>query len=205
MNWSDYEAIWKRQELPRGAQADLAALRESFELKHRKLEATLRTRDWSEFLAGMFVCAIQAKFWWKAGAAGWPMAFAILLVLTVSLFFVRERLRARALRLRSDAPLLDKIAADLAEMRHQRRLLSRVALWYLAPLGASMLIHGYVIIGRTPAWSPLHQPAVQLGFGLFFALVFGLVWVVNRRTVRDRIEPRLAELEKLHRDLSGSS
>ncbi|MEJ1971167.1 MAG: hypothetical protein WDM96_01150 [Lacunisphaera sp.] len=167
------------------------------------MEATLRTRDWSEFGAGLFVCAMQARFWWKIGAAGWPMAFAILLALTVSLFFVRERLRARALRLRPDAPLLDKIAADLAEMRHQRRLLNRVALWYLAPLGVAMLIQGGVIVSRTPAWDPLRQPVLQLGFGLFFVLIFGLIWAANRRTVRQRIEPRIAELEKLHRDLLG--
>ena len=39
MNWNDYEAVWKRQALPVGADADLATLRETFETKRRKMAA----------------------------------------------------------------------------------------------------------------------------------------------------------------------
>ena len=41
MNWNDYEAVWKRQELPVGADADLATLRETFETKRRKMGHTI--------------------------------------------------------------------------------------------------------------------------------------------------------------------
>lgn len=149
----------------------------------------------------MVVAAAYVFYWWQVGRAGWPMGFALALILGVTGFFVRERFRARRLRLGADAPLLAKVEADLAELRHQCRLVRTVWAWYLAPCAGAIAIHMTVIIQRTPAWSPLRQPWVILGFGAFFAATIAFAWMINRRALRQRLEPRLAELEKLQRDL----
>ena len=115
MNLNDYESAWKRQELPVGANADLKSLQETFETKRRKLAATLMARDCLEATTGILVSGLLAYFWWHFGKEGWPMAFAIALILGVSGFFVRERLRAHSLRLGTEAPLLAKIEADITE------------------------------------------------------------------------------------------
>jgi hypothetical protein len=204
MNWNDYEAVWKRQELPIGADADLASLRETFEAKRRKLQGILLVRDFTETGAAVFVSAALGFAWWQlgqSGKAGWPMAFAIALSLGVAGFFVRERLRARRNRLPPGAPLLAKVEADLAELRHQRGLLRNVAGWYLAPIFAAELIVVATISLQASPWSLQRDPLFLGGMIAFFALTNWGVWLINRRAVRKQIEPRLAELEKLHRDL----
>ena len=203
MNWNDYEAVWKRQELPLGAAADPAGLRDTFAAKSRKQYATLLVRDCTEAGAGGIVAGALGLSWWQAGRDGWPLAGAIALVLGVAGFFLRERLRARRARLGAEAPLLAKVAADLAELRHQAGLLRRVGLWYLAPCAGAIAIQLGVIVRRAPAWSPVRDPLVLLGFGLFFTAVLAFVWLINRRAVRRQLEPRIAELEKLQRELSS--
>ena len=205
MNWSDYEAAWRRQELPVGIGADLSTLRATFEAKSRTMYGALLVRDLAESGAGLVVVGAYVFFWWQLKAAGWPMAIAIALILGVSGFFVRERLRARRMRLGADAPLLAKVEADIAELRHQRRLLRTVWAWYLAPCAVAIAIQVAVIIHRLPSWDPLREPAIFLAFFAFFALVFWFAWHINRRALRKRIQPRLAELEKLRDDLLSES
>jgi len=215
MNWNDYEAAWKRQELPVGANADLAALKHTFENKRRKMAKGLFVRDLLEGGAGLLVSGVFVNVWWHVGKQGWPLAFAIALILGVSGLFVRERFRAHRLRLGAEAPLLAKIEADIAELNHQRHLLLTLWSWYLGPLLAAV-----VIIGATLAWIAItrappgflsalweHPAALAWIVGyvvIILPLCFWGAWTINRSAVRKRIEPRLAELEKLHRDLLSS-
>jgi hypothetical protein len=201
MNWNDYEAIWKRQPLPRGTQADLTNLKQTFETKRRKMAAAFLVRDWTELLACGFMVIVYGKFWQKVGSAGWPMGFAILMILLVATVFIRERLRSRRNRLGADATVLAKVEADLAELRHQRQLILRVWAWYITPCAVAMLIHGSVILRRVRPGDPLREPVSFVVIGLCIVLLCWIVWVINRRAVRTRIEPRLAELEKLRHDL----
>ena len=212
MNWNDYEAVWKRQELPVGVAADLSELRATFETKRRKLAAILLARDLLEAGAGLFVAGVFAFFWTRMGAAGWPMAFAIALVLGVSGFFVRERIRARRVRAGVAASLLAKVEADIAELQHQRRLLLSVWAWYLGPLaGAIIIVVATVVrilISKAPPGflaalreSPVVLAWIILYFAVILPVCFWGVWALNRRAVRKGIEPRLEELAKLQRDL----
>jgi hypothetical protein len=205
MNWSDYEAAWKRQKLPVGMGADLPTLRATFEARSRKMHGALLVRDLAESGAGLVVVGAYAFFWWRLKAAGWPLAFAIALILGIGGVFVRERFRARRLRLGADAPLLAKVEADIAELRHQRRLLQTVWAWYLAPCAGAMAIQAAVVIRRLPSWDPLREPPIFLGFIAFFAVIFWFVWHLNRVAVKKQIQPRLDELEKLRADLLSES
>lgn len=197
MNWNDYEAIWKRQPLPVGETANLAELRATFETKRRKMAVTLLVRDLIELLACAFVLWAQIRYWKKIGPTGWPMSIAILMILFVAGIFIRERLRARRSRLGADASLLAKVEADLAEQRHQRHLLLRVWAWYIAPCAVAILIHKSVLLSHAGERDP-RSFVISV---IFTAALCWLVWALNRRAVRRRIEPRIAELEKLHRDL----
>jgi hypothetical protein len=204
MNWNEWEMIWKRQELPRGAVVDLAKLRETFDLKSRQFARTLWLRDWLETGAGGVVLVFMAVIWWHQGRSGWPIGVAMALVTGVMAFFVRERCRARKARPAPDALLLVRLDADLAELRHQRHLLGTVASWYLVPLGMAIVLVSITLSRRQPAWNPAGSP---IFLGAYLAFVAGLlvwVWWVNRRAVKQRVEPRLAELQKLRDELVGA-
>ena len=200
MNWNDYEAAWKRQEPPVGAGADLATLRQTFETKRRKMAGTLFVRDILEASAGVFVAVSLARKGWLMGKAGWPVALSVALILGVTFFFIWERIRTHRARLGPDAPLLTKLEADIAELRHQRRLLLNVATWYLAPILASMAIFAVTLSVQAP--TPLSRdPFFLTAYWVSVGLLYWGIWALNRRAVRKKIEPRLEELEKLHRDV----
>jgi len=201
MNWNDYEAVWKRQELPVGADADVKVLLGTFEAKSRKLHATIRARDLAEAGAGLVVAAAYALTWRQVGTQGWPLAFGIALILGVAGFFISERFRARRVRLGVDATLLAKIEADIAELRHQCALLRSLWTWYLLPCAGAIAIQVGVLIRRSRPLDPIREPLFLLGLGAFFALVFWLAWAINRRALRMRLAPRLEELEKLRREI----
>lgn len=214
MNWNDYEAVWKRQKLPVGAGADVEELRQSFETKRRKLAATLLLRDVLEGSAGLLVAGVFAFVWWHLGREGWPIAFAILLLLGLTGFFVRERIRTHRRRLGPEATMLARLEAELAELRHQRRLLLNVWSWYLAPCAGAMIVFGLAVIRKMVIDLPpgyftrlLEHPVLIAGIvgycAVLMPLLFWGVWAMNRQAVRKNIEPRIEELEKLQRDLAG--
>jgi hypothetical protein len=216
MNWNDYEAAWKRQPVPIGAEASVADLRATFESKHRKLAATLQLRDSLESAAGVLVAGAFGWVGWHLGRAGWPIWLAILLILGVTGFFLRERLRARRLRLGPEATLLAKIGADLAELRHQRRLLLNIWSWYLFPCAGAIGLFGFAVIQKMIREAPpgfleklLEHPwliAPVVGYFLILLpALFWSIWWMNRRAVRQDIDPRIAELEKLHQSLLESA
>ncbi len=215
MNWNDYEGLWKRQELPLGAAADLPALRATFEAKRRKLAKTLFARDLLEGSAGLLVSGVFGYTWWHIGKEGWPIALAIGLILGVSAFFARERIRAHRNRLGPGVPLLARLEAEIAELQHQRQLLLHVWSWYLAPCVGAMAIIFFTVIRilrqTQPDFFPAlwAHPAALAWIFLYFALVlpgcYWGIWAMNRRAVRRQIEPRLEELSKLRADLLATN
>jgi MFS family permease len=201
MNWNDYEAVWKRQKPPIGSTAELPALFATFESRSRKMHGVVKVRDFAEASAGVVGSCIFALLWWKLGKTAWPMAIAIALLLGVSALFIRERFRARRFRLSPEAPLLAKIENDIALLRHQRRMVKALWIWYLGPCAGSTFTVFAVLYRRQPAGSPMRDPAMVMGFGAFFALTYWFAWAINRRALRKEIEPRIEELEKMYHDL----
>ena len=203
MNWNDLEVIWRRQEPPVGASADLAHLRETFETKHRKMAVALAVRDWSEAGAGLVGSAafiFIAYELWHHGKIFWPVTIGAALTLGVTSVFIRERLRARRQQLGADAMLRAKIEADIATLQRQRRLLDNVVAWYLAPLFVAVLTVIATFYMNAKPWEPTREPWFVGGFIAFQALLFVGVWALNRHAGRTQIDPRLAELEILRRE-----
>jgi hypothetical protein len=203
MNLSDYEAVWKRQPPPVGANADLTILKQTFEKKSRRQAAHIQVRDYAEASSGIFVAIAYGFHWWQIGPAGWPLAIGILLILWVVAFFIRERLRARRNLARADTTLLVKIAHDLAELQHQRKLCRQVWAWYLAPCVGAMLAQSIVIFQHSKPWSVMREPAGIVSMIILISLPCWFAWLINLRAIRKTIEPRIAELEKLQRALLG--
>lgn len=211
MNWNDWEMIWRRQEPPVGASADLTKLKESFEPKRRKLARALLVRNSIEGVGGALLALMIASVTWRTGQAGWPILIGAALILGVSVVFIRDLLRLRRNRLGPEAPLLAKVEAEIAELRHQRRLIDYLGTWYFLPYVAAIVIIGSTLARTSARRAPpglltaiLTTPAtlawVLILVGTTAVAIFW-AWRANRNSLHQRLDPRLEELEKLRRDL----
>jgi hypothetical protein len=196
MNWNDLKSAWAGQSLLSGPYADIAALRDEFEAKRRRLARVLFWRDVREAAAALVVAGVFAHM----GPVGWPTALAVVLMLGLAGFFVWERFRAHQQKVGADASLVAKLEAEIAELRRQRGLLLNVGTWYLAPcMGAAAIGAATALIhAPKPLAAKLAAGAIML---ILLALVSWGVWALNRWAVRKCLDPRLEELEKLHQSL----
>ncbi|HEY3756615.1 MAG TPA: hypothetical protein VGL42_10740 [Opitutaceae bacterium] len=168
----------------------------NFAKKSRKLARALFWRDIRELLAAALLMFLFVKDALHRGSAGWPIWLGIALLVPVAGFFVKERIRAHYRKTAPNASVLEKVEADLAELRRQRSLLQNVGKWYLGPIFLSWLVvlasthfHGLGGILRTP---------LQMsGYAAGGVALFYFIWKLNRRAVRRQIDPRISELETL--------
>lgn len=204
MNWNDVKATWASQKLTTAPLADPESLRRDFEAKRRRLARGLFWRDGREAAAGLLVAGVFAYLGWHMGSAGWPIAFAVALMLGVTVFFIRERVRVRRDRVGADAPFFVKLEAEIAELRRQRGILLSVGIWYLAPcMGAAAIVATTTLIhAPVPRSAKLMAGVIML---ILLTLVSWGVWALNRWAVRKQLDPRLEELEQMHRSLLSAS
>lgn len=211
MNWSDYEAAWKRQPPPVGFAADLNTLRADFERQRRKLAATLLLRNSIEGFGGIVMAGAFALAAVRIGRDGWPILVGAALILTVAVVFVRDFLRRRRVRVGPEMPLLVRLDAEIAELQHQRWLVANLGWWYFLPYLTAIAVIGAALARTTGRHAPpgllvalLTTPAT-LGWiiAIFGVTGFGIAWAwrASRRAVTQRINPRIEELEKLRREI----
>ena len=204
MNWNELNSLWQKQETTAGGSPLVANIEGAFRAKQRKLARVLFWRDIREAVAGLFVAAVFGYVGYQMGRSGWPIGIAILMVLVMSAYFVRERFRARALMPAVDAPVIVYVDAEIAEQRHQRDLLMNVARWYVAPiLGAAAIFSATVLTN-----APVPPQAKLLAAAMTLAIYAGCAWAtvaLNRAAVRRVIDPRLHELESIKSSLQGAA
>jgi hypothetical protein len=221
MNWNEWEMIWRRQRTLVGAGADLVLLKQTFEEQRRKLRRSVLLRNVSEGVTGLGLFALMAFIGAHAGVGGWRMWTGLALLLGVSLVFVFDFVRAHRSRLPGDATILAKIDAEIAELRHQRRLLARIGLWYFLPLAASFVLIASAWAARIGREVPpgvfhallhallhaLNTPTIIIWLVSTLAITgAATVWVcrVQVRSIRTRVTLRLEELKKLREEFLQS-
>jgi hypothetical protein len=213
MSWSDWEFVWRNQEAP----AEMSSLEErkrSFEAGRTALARRLFVRNISEAAAGIGLAAFLTYLGARHGLfwSTWPVYLSAIIVLGVTAVFVGDAMRQRRRRLGPEAPFREKIEAEIAELRHQQKLIGGWWLWYLAPLGLAFGLAlwslGRVIHGRAPAGFLLDlvtTPITAAWFVILAAAVGLPLRAVIRaqRAAKAKVEPRIAELERLKRELGS--
>lgn len=202
MNWDELRNVWERQPVSPLKLPEWSRCEREFVARQRQAERGLFWRDLREAGAGFFFAATLAYVGWHMGRAGWPLSLAVLLVLGLSGFFIRERVRTRREQPPIDAPLLTRLDAAIAELERQRHLLTHIKSWYLAPVLLAGAIFGATVLLNAPL--PTLPLILVAGFmAAILGLCSWLVIVINRRAVRLSIEPRLHELREWRAVLSG--
>ena len=100
--------------------------------------------------------------------------------------------------------LLAKVDADIAALRHQRRLLFNIPTWYLGPAVGALVMPLIVLYlnAHRSTHPSLQSPLFTVGvitFGIIFIL--RIVWLIHYLAVRNKLNPRLAELERQRQEL----
>lgn len=194
MNWNELQQFWQPQQSfatpPDWNPAE-------FEQQRARLARTLARRDWLEAGVGIALAVFFAATLVPLGPAAWPGWISVALILGVSAYFLRERRRTRRTTLPPEAPLIIKLEADIAEIRHQCRLLNSVTFWYVLPLMLATVLFFWGVRSAMPAplpplwsWRVVLFGLGALGFSAF------IVWV-NREAVRTTLEPKLRELNSI--------
>lgn len=193
MNWTELEKTWQAQ-LPRFAPAEWQPA--EFEQRRRQLARTLARRDWLEAGASLLAAGGFTAVLVLLRVNDWRGWLAVGLLLALGVGFVRERQRVRRLRVAPGAPLLVQLEAEIAELRHQAHLLRTVALWYLAPILASIALLGWALVRKIAAAGVTvdYGSLCWIG-GASVALAVAVGWL-NHWTARTWIEPQLAAREK---------
>lgn len=202
MNWNDLSKAWRSQPAPAMDAGVLVALEKEFAHRQAKLARQLFWRDIREATAGVLVAAVFARVGWTMGAHGWPISVAVLLMLGLSGYFVRERVRTRRAAPGPEAALLERVETEIAEVRRQRDLLGSVLRWYLAPClaAAAILVTTVLVYAPVPAGIKF---AVAAAAAAICGLVGWAVVVLNHRAVARELAPRLQELEELRKQLAN--
>ena len=202
MNWNDLEELWREQTAPGAStppdERAKVALIGGFEKRSRTLSRKLFWREWREILACLFVAVYWVHKWWEIGSAGWPLLISLGLALWLIGYLLGELCRRRKMKLPAQASLSAKVAGDLAELRRQRRLLKSVGVWYVGPLALGVLVDW--IVGMRLGTRPTSLGVLVTDVWVFGAIAWG-VWWLNQRAVRKKIEPEIAELERLEGQL----
>jgi hypothetical protein len=194
MNWNELQQLWQTQQSIATPPVWNPA---EFEQQRTRLARTLAWRDWLEAGVGIAVAVFFVVTLLPLGPAAWPGWISVVLILGVSAFFIRERRRTRRTTPSPESPLIIRLDADIAELRHQCRLLNTVVLWYVLPIMLSIILLFWGVRSAMPAplpslwsWRVVLFGLGALGFSAF------VVWI-NREAVRTTLEPKLRELNSI--------
>lgn len=187
--------------MPAWREDELRGIERAFAAKQRATARRLFWRDASEAAAGVLVAGVFANAGWHMGRAGWPIGLAVALMLGLSAFFVRERVRARRDGAKAEQLLVVRLDAEIGALRRQRRLLLGVKGWYLGPCFLAAGIFGATVLAHAPVPAIAKAVMAVIMCGVLAACGRGVV-VLNRRAVRRGIDPRLQELEEWRKALT---
>lgn len=207
MNFDDYESLWRAQPAPFPAvtTAERAFVFDRIRQEARRFDRTIFWRDTREiFVALVLSIQLALSAWHDTGAGhiAWGLWIAVALILGVAINLLIDR-RHMPRPPAAEAALIEQIDAALAGLQHQARVLSRVPTHYALPLALATMCAGldsrFQREGLAALWSPGGFVVIAVSL-----LVGSFVNWLNRLAVRRVLQPKIAELEQLRRELSSA-
>lgn len=184
MNFDDIGRIWREEgtdDFVRRRIDKLSTVRD----KATELDARVRRRDLRETLAAILVIPL-CIFWAVRASTPISAIGAVILAITVAIAPFRLRMARRPVG-DPTLPAGRAVAVEVARLREQEKLLGSVLVWHLGPAAVGFAL----FIGGSALVSPLHKAL----FLLVDLMGLGLILLLNRRAVHQKIRPLREELE----------
>lgn len=203
MTFDELQNTWQSQSNLK-LEIDSDTLLREVKRNKRNFESAIFWRDVREVSVAVMLFFFFLYFGIKHSL--WPLSLLAILCLWVSVFMVIDRVVQKRRQPCLSDSLFICIKSSLAQINHQIWLLRNVLWWYLAPLGAGLIIwFSYcgliVIISEEPSLRYLlFILACIVGT---ICLYWGIYWL-NQMAVRKELLPRKEELENLQRSLENS-
>ena len=159
-----------------------------------KLQHTVHNRNLREYAAAVFVVIIFGCYTWflpnlvvKAGS--------VLIILGTLVVIWQLHKRGSAQTSPIGVSVREHITFHRRELIRQRDALQSVAIWYLAPFVPGLVVFLFGLSLQAPStWLALVTLGAAAGF---CALVFGLVWMLNR-WAGAQLQKQIDALEQAH-------
>ena len=198
MKLDDLKAAWK-QEMDQSTRAEgLPMIMNDV----KKIDREVRFRDfWMIFALAMAALLYLIFGWLTRENVDSLSRLGVLVYIGATTVVSVALIRARSVTRSDDWTLRSRIEMEIEKLEKQRRLMNRVAYWFLIPM---LVANGISLLGgqhpRTGSWVP---DATGMAIFATCGLGYGLTYWLVRREVKKKWDPILTRLQRLHADLLG--
>ncbi|TWT87072.1 serine hydrolase domain-containing protein [Neorhodopirellula pilleata] len=203
MSLDKYQQAWKAEASQVQVTFDADLLSKEVQQSHDTFRSMIFWRDVREVGTSL----VMIPIWFVMGigmSLPWTWYLTVPALLWIAGFMLVDRRRHPQRPSDPGEPLLFYVKESRAQVEHQIWLLRNVFWWYLLPPSISiMAFFTNVAWDSSESWLGFIFVA---GFeGIFLFLLYGWVYRLNQRAVRDQLEPRRIDLQKLITYLEGES
>ena len=193
MTLDDYRDVWQEQE-PSDDFDDLEEVLNDMKERSEEYDRTIFWRDVREIGAAVLVAGF---FGWTAVSAETLLTRIGALIVVAAAGLIVWKLRATRESGEDEMagrPVAERLKAEIERVEDQIRLLENVLWWYLAPMGAGLVV--MVASGGIEGW---FEPVYLGGLVVFF----GFVWWLNQRAVDRCYRPHRRDLVRTLRRIEN--
>ncbi|QDT30709.1 UbiA prenyltransferase family protein [Gimesia panareensis] len=201
MTPDEFQQAWQADSAQTRVIIDADLLREEVQRDQRQFNTMISYRDFGE----VGVAIVMIPIWFVMGYMldlPWAWYLSVPVFLWIAGFMLLYRRRHQPEPDKSEGPLLQQcVQRSLAEAEEQIWLLKNILWWYLLPPTLSITAFFAQISwqSREGGWAPALLFFVLME-GFVLAL-YGWIYVLNQRVVREQLLPRREELQKLRTSL----
>ncbi len=203
MNLDQYQQAWKADAARMRVTIDTDLLTKEVQRSQQDFRSTIFWRDVRE--SGISLVLIP--IWFALGIAmplPWTWYLTVPALIWVAGFIFVDRRRHPQRPSEPGQPLLYYAKESLTQTEHQIWLLRNVFWWYLMPFCISIMAFFLHVAWDTSSnwWGFALFAGIP---GLFLLVIYGGIYRLNQRAVRQQLEPRRQDLLKLVASLEGES
>lgn len=193
MDFSEIQTIWDAQEKRPAFSLSPEALHRLVLSTAKKFDRTIRMRDTIEIVCLLLISAyFILESIARASITGSILNTWYLLLMVAGSLFVAGYLLVSRRRKRKDDSLFnnslrDTVKKAISNLERQIRLLGKVFWWYMLPIAIPVAFTIQNTRNPFPQWTRW----------LLAVAIFAGIYIINRRTVQNKLKPRRKQLTEL--------